>query len=190
MDAYSLEHFKDIIKSGDFVILDTETTGLHQGEICQIAIVDSKGEALLYTLLRTKNSIPKAASAVHGITDEMVIDCAPFSYHRAKIQQLLSETNVFVYNAVYDRKMLHQTNELWGFEKIDWKAIGCWWCVMEMFATVYGDYNEYHHSYRWQRLETAAQYYNVQVAGEHDALADCLMTLGVVRGMAAIEVNP
>lgn len=37
-----MDQFSQIVASGNFVILDTETTGLHNAEICQIAIIDAR----------------------------------------------------------------------------------------------------------------------------------------------------
>lgn len=53
----------------------------------------------------------------------------------------------------------------------------------------YGDWNDYHQSYRWQKLAFAASHMGVEVDNEHDALGDTLMTLGVVKAMAKAVPN-
>lgn len=180
-----MNSFIEVIKSGDYVILDTETTGLHDGEIVQIAIIDSSGTPLIDTLVKPIYSIPQDAMRIHGITNEMVKDAPNWATVTQQVQAILTGRNVIVYNAVYDRKMMHKSAEKIGSPAIDWKIISTWYCAMEAFAEVYGDWNDYRQSYRWQKLTTAAAYYNVQIKNAHSALGDCLMTLGVVKAMAA-----
>lgn len=179
------KQFKEMVQMGQFVVLDTETTGLHDGEICQIAIVSAAGDVLLNTLVKTCYPIPTGATAIHGITDDMVADAPSWSQLLPVVRTIIEGKDVVIYNAVYDRKMMHQSNEKSGLEKIDWKQISTFWCAMEEFAVVYGEFNDWHGTYRWQKLSTAASYYKLDSTGAHDALADCVMTLGVVRGMCS-----
>lgn len=183
-----LDDFKAMVRSGDFLVLDTETTGLHDGEICQIAIVSAAGETLLDTLVKTCQPIPPDATNIHGITDYLVKGAPTWSEITDQVKTILqSAGNLVVYNAVYDRKMMHKSAERAGLPKTEWKEICKWWCAMEAFAEEYGDWNDYHGSYRWQRLTTAARHYGIQVNGAHSALGDCLMTLAVVKAMAAFQ---
>lgn len=176
--------FAQIIRDGNFVVLDNETTGLERGEIVQIGIIDSSGQTLIDSLVKPVEPIPPSATRIHGITDQMVINAPGFSEIWTRILPMLTNTNVIVYNAVYDRKMLHQSAEAAGLGRTDWKGLSPWWCAMEAFAEIYGEWNEYRGNYKWQRLSTACSYYNIPVVGAHGALADCLMTLAVCKKMA------
>lgn len=178
----------DVIKSGDYLILDTETTGLgSDAEICQIAIINSKGETLLDTLVKPVNPIPEDATRIHGITNEMVAEAQPFPV--LKIQQILSFKNVVVYNADYDSEMLYRSELATGYEfRVNWRSIATFHCAMKHFAPIYGDWNDYRKSYRWKSLSAACAYYKIPVSENvHSALADCLMTLEVCKAMAASE---
>lgn len=63
----------------DWVILDTETTGLDtMAEIVEISIIASDGHVLLDTLIRPSNPIPPAATAIHHISDLMVVAAPTF----------------------------------------------------------------------------------------------------------------
>lgn len=170
-------------KAEKFLVLDTETTGLHDGEICQIAIINSDGETLLNTYVKTVEPIPADARRIHGISDEMVRDAPTFKDLVPKIKEILDGQVLVVYNAIYDRKMMHKSAERHNLDKIEWKEIADWHCAMEAYAEHFGEWNSYHGNYRWQRLSTAAASERVKVDNAHDALGDCLMTLGVVKAM-------
>lgn len=179
----NLQAFKAMIQRDEFVVLDTETTGLERGEIVQIAVIDAAGVTLLDTLVRPVNRIPSDAMRIHGITNAMVQDAPTWAAISEQLQTLLKGREIVVYNAVYDRKMMHQSAEAAGLPKVDWKALATFYCAMEAFAEVYGDWNDYRRSYRWQKLATAARYYRIPVTDEHSALGDCRMTLQVVKAM-------
>jgi DNA polymerase-3 subunit epsilon len=181
----TLDTFKNVIRSGNFLVLDTETTGLHDGEICQISIIRSVGDVLLDTLVKTTRPIPADASRIHGIYDSDLASAPDWVEIAPRVLELLTGQDVVIYNATYDRKMMHQSAEKCGMDKIDWKTHARFHCAMEAFAEVYGEWNSYHGSYRWQRLTTAADYYNLPVQNAHSALGDCLMTLAVCKAMVA-----
>ena len=169
------------ITEGYFVVLDTETTGLNAGEICQIAIIDCFGQVLLETLVKPTLAIPPGATAVHHITDQDVADAPAWTEVHLMVLAALSSHPVVVYNARYDRRMMHQSAAAHGMPKTDWKTIAPWVCAMEAAAEFNGDWNEYHQSYRWLKLSVAAEMCQVPVVAAHNALGDCLMTLGVVQ---------
>jgi DNA polymerase-3 subunit epsilon len=183
----SLEAFRRMVKQGNYVVLDTETTGLDDGEICQIAVIDSTGNVLLDSLVRTTRPIPMDATRIHGIHDEDVDGFPNWREISAQLIPLLSGRDVIIYNAVYDRKMMHKSAEAVGMPKIDWKTQARFWCAMEAFAEVYGDWNSYRNSYRWKKLTEAAVYYGLPTENAHSALGDCLMTLAVIKRMAGLE---
>lgn len=176
----------DVIKSGDYLILDTETTGLDAtSEICQIAIIDSEANVLLNTLVKTVHPIPSEATAIHGITNEMVknVDFFPM----VMISLLVNDRNVIVYNSDFDVTMLYRSEEALGHKPTNWYQIANWYCAMKTFAEIYGDWNDYHQSFRWQRLSTACAYYKIKSTDAHSALGDCLSTLAICKAMVQME---
>jgi len=172
-----------IVDAEYYLILDTETTGLNDGEICQLAVIDCTGKIMLDTFVKTKNPIPLQATSIHGITDTMVKDAPTWCEISPKLEDLLRDNLVVIYNAVYDRKMMHKSAECWELPKVDWKSFVRFECAMEAYAEHYGAWNDYHGSYRWQKLSVAAASESVLVENAHNALGDCLMTLGVVTAM-------
>lgn len=180
----SLASFNAVIRRGDFLVLDTETTGLERGEICQIALIDAQGEALLHTLVKPVGRIPSDATRIHGITNADVADAPNWGAVSAQLEPLIRGRDVVVYNAVFDRRMMQQSSEAAKLPRVEWKSLARFWCAMDAFAEAFGDWNARRASYRWQKLTTAAAYYHLPVVGAHSALGDCRMTLAVVKRMA------
>lgn len=171
-----------------FFVLDTETTGLKQGEIVSIAILDHTGKVRLDTLIKPVMAIPPEATAIHGITAAMCEDAPRWSDVAPKLVQFLQGQNLVIYNAVYDRSMMHQSAERNHMTKIEWKELVAFHCCMEAFAEFYGAWNEYKGSYTWQKLVTAAAAVGYPNQAAHNALADCKMTLAVTNHL--LTLNP
>lgn len=170
----------------EFVILDTETTGLDNlAEICQIAIINHKGETLLNSFVRAKNKMPLDAYAIHHISDEMIEDAPTWPEITELVQTIIFDKLVIIYNAEYDRRLMHQSAKLWDSDVVYWNTIARFECAMEAYSEYYGDWNAYHKSYTWQRLAIAAKRLNCLQSNAHNARADCLMALGVVKAICA-----
>lgn len=182
--SQQLEWFLMLARRGDFLVLDTETTGLERGEVCQIAVIDATGATLLDTLVKPTRPIPSDASRIHGITDEMVKDAPSWFTISKQLDDLLKNRTVMVYNAAYDYGIMTYSDSRVGRKDCTWKQ-SKWDCVMLAYAEFYGDWNDYRKSYRWQKLTDAAKQQKVIAENAHNALGDCLMTLGVIKAMIA-----
>jgi len=183
-----LENLRQAIDAHQsFLVLDTETTGLHDGEICQIAIIDDKGNVLLDTFVHTVNPIPESATLIHHITDDMVKDAPTWIDVRKQVIEIIDAKLVLVYNAVYDRKMMHKSDEVWNIEPFVYKEHAHFECVMEAYAEYNGHWNEYYKSYRWYPLSHAAQHFLFETRNAHDALSDCFTTLAVIKGLISTQ---
>jgi DNA polymerase-3 subunit epsilon len=160
----------DLLKK-DFVILDSETTGLgSDAEICELAIIDSTGRPLLSTLVKPQNSIPPDAIAIHGITNQMVQRSPVFAEIYSTIQRLVHDRLVVIYNAGYDKRILEQCCRFSVLPNLTFPYD----CAMNFYSQWVGEWSDYHGNYRWQKLP----------GGDHTALGDCLATLNVIQKMA------
>jgi DNA polymerase-3 subunit epsilon len=90
----------------NWVILDTETTGLYDAEIVEIAIIASLGKILLDTLIKPSIPIPAEVTEIHGINDEMVAD-APTFPEVYPTDAALKDKRVLIYNSAFDIKILN-----------------------------------------------------------------------------------
>ncbi|HGM4999996.1 TPA: 3'-5' exonuclease [Serratia marcescens] len=168
------------------LILDTETTGLgDDAEIVEISLIDTSGRVLLNTLVKPRSVIPASATAIHGITNEMVATAPSWPHVCRSLYDIISGRKVVIYNSDFDTRILDQTNDDWGITihfKIERPTFEC---AMLAYAEFYGQNSE-RGGYKWQRLTAAAEQQGVVIEGApHRALSDCLTTLGVIKAMAA-----
>ncbi len=186
-DRASAAHWARQLLADDFVILDTETTGLYSdAEIVQIAVIDKTGAVLLDSLIKPTQPIPAIATHIHGITDAMVENAPTFEELFNAILMAIGGKRVAIYNASFDVTMLHQTDQ-WHQQRRnrdwtcyglnEWQGMAVWEDVMGPYSAWIGHWSSYHGSYRWQRLP----------GGGHTAVSDCLACLRVIKRMAGIE---
>lgn len=174
------------------VYLDTETTGVGDGnkgpldEIVSIAVVDHDGTVLLDQLVRPRQCIPPAATAIHGITDEHVERMPHFDELWPRLVRVITGRNVVIYNAQFDQRMLNQSMRACG-RGAQYRTYWAWtMCAMTLYAQYVGDWNEYRGDYKWHKLSAAAEACGLTWCGAaHGALADAQMTRNLVHYMAA-----
>jgi DNA polymerase III subunit epsilon len=165
------------------VYIDTETTGFKpDDEIVDISIIDYDGSVLYNSLIKPKKKIPIDATNIHHITNEMVTYAPSWFDAWFVINQKLSGRVLGIYNEEYDIRLMKQTTEKWG---IDWNpAYKKSFCVMKLFADFYGEWDDYHGNYKWQKLEFAGKYFGIKIQNTHRALDDTLLTREVLKHIA------
>jgi len=155
-----------------FLVLDTETTGLHDyAEICQIAIVDHTGQVLLDQLVKPTLPIPDDVAAIHGITDDLVADQPTWRSVREHVARLIRGKTVVVYNAEFDLRMMVQSDYMHELPVLPYGRLANFQCAMRAYAN----------GGRWVRLSQACAAHGIPTHNAHSALGDCLMTLALVR---------
>ncbi|KKL75010.1 hypothetical protein LCGC14_2059140 [marine sediment metagenome] len=162
------------------VFLDTETTGLDRSaEIVNIAVIDHDGTELMNTLVRPTLPIPERTTAIHGIRNEDVADAPTFADIQLNIGSLLYDRLVVIYNKNFDLRLMKQSAKA----NLEFPLTRC---AMELYAQFYGDWNEYHKSYRWQKQAAAAKQLGIEMpANLHRAAADANLCRLIIEAMAA-----
>lgn len=176
-----------------FVVLDFETTGLqvegvNPDEAVSLGLVSKSGKILMDTLLRhTKRSSPDALR-VHGHTWEATRKAPRLPAVWDEFKSHIDGKQILCYCVNnYDAKILINTCVAHGVPTLDLRRRTIQ--VLGAFAMFYGDYDNHHGNYRWQKLTVAANFFGIDTSSAHGALADCLMTLSVVEAMAESEVG-
>lgn len=179
--------------NSDYLIIDTETTGLdNNAEVIEIAIINMHGDVLLNSLVKPTCSIPAAVTKINNITDEMVADAPLWRDVFPVILNIIDGKKWLAWNSKFDARLIIQTGIITGYfedlpaskildiaakinnSQIDAKAIYDQW---------YGEFDSKRNNFKRQSLTTAAERHNVSVDGAHRALADCRMVLGVINAV-------
>lgn len=159
----------------NWVLLDTETTGLHPtAEIVEIGILAPDGTCLLNSLVRPQRPIPAEATHIHHITDDWVRNAKTFAELYPSIRSLLYDRVIVVYNAQYDHRVLEYERQRYRLPPLPNRR---WSCAMLWYAKWRGEWNGGYRNYRWHPLQS----------GDHSALGDCHATLDVLHEIAGYE---
>lgn len=165
------------------IILDTETTGLGpDDEIIEIAIINGLGDVLINTQIKPVNLIPEEATAIHGITNDLVRNKRPWSDYIGDIEHLLNKADALItYNLEFDLRMIAQTSALCKQQFIlsDAKPH----CAMRWYAEFYKKRQIYQKDFKTQKLINAVKQQGIDSSQfkAHSALGDCQMTLELIR---------
>lgn len=164
----------------DYVVLDTETTGLEDyDQIVEIAIVDSNGQTLIDARLKPTVEIHPKAQAVHGISKDDLVNSPDWLEAEPFIKKALIGKKVVIFNADFDTKLLKQTATAFECDTT-WIDELDTHCAMYQAASIYGATNKY----GTIGLANAVIKAGVKWEGEaHSALGDALTTLALYKQM-------
>ena len=147
----------------DYVVFDLETTGVRQGldRIIEISAVKVRGHKVTEeytTLVNPEMHIPKGATAVNGITDDMVRD-AP------KMKEAVEGFLNFICDAAMETLGAEVKNDYVDTLYLARK------CLPQLS----------HH-----RLVDVAEHFGLSTKGAHRALNDCMMNQGSYEELGKI----
>ena len=154
----------------DYVVFDLETTGINQGRdaIIEISAVKVVGGAIVEeysTLVNPKRHIPAGATAVNGITDDMVAD-AP------EIGDAIRGFLEFTGDSILVGHNIHTFDMNFAYDAA-WDALGKelandYIDTLYMARTCLPQLS--HH-----KLTDVSEYFHIDTQGAHRALNDCVM---------------
>jgi DNA polymerase III subunit epsilon len=161
---------RELLASQDWVILDTETTGLYNADIIELAVIDSGKKSLFNTRIKPTIPITDGAYNVHGISENDLVNCPSFPDVYKQLKAVIENKLVLIYNSDFDAPLLHDNCVKHGLKPIKFKSL----CVMLLYAQWVGEWSDYWGSFRWQKLP----------GGDHSALGDCVACLDCLEEMA------
>ena len=102
----------NIYNLSNFVVLDTETTGISVGgnrivEVSAIKYVDFEPVEKFSTLINPKKTIPEEASSINHITNEMVAESPEFYQIKDCLNNFIGKSTIVGHNIVFDLRHLY-----------------------------------------------------------------------------------
>ncbi|MFC5402353.1 exonuclease domain-containing protein [Cohnella soli] len=175
----SRERFRRWVEhSNAYAVLDVETTALDDdAEIVEIAVVALDGAVLYQSLVRPLNPIPPEATAIHGITDEMVAGAPRWTDVWPDVRRLFVDRIALIYNDDFDTRMVYQACMQHHLPA----GIIASKCVMKTYARFGRSYSWKHRDYTWISLANACSEQGVKVKDAHRALGDASMTVQLIQ---------
>lgn len=168
---------RTLLKDENFVILDTETTGLGRAdEVVQIGILSPKGKELMNTLVcpTMPSAMQPSATDVHGITAEMLVGKPTIKDLEPDLVSILSNKFIVAYNAQFDKRMLAQSATAVNAHRV-LSEIPCQWIdVMRPYKVLMG-------TKKWQSLTNACIQQGIAIENAHEAMGDCHLLLKLIK---------
>lgn len=153
-----------------FIALDLETTGLRPDwcEIIEIGAilfdVNSQNHTTYNVLIKPKKKIPAKITELTGITQEMVeTDGLTLEEGIKGLKQFVGNYPVVAYNAKFDTGFLKK-----AYEKCGLTYTSRTYCALELAIEAFPHLENH-------KLATVSEYLNLDTAGAHRALKDCVL---------------
>jgi DNA polymerase-3 subunit epsilon len=165
---------RSLLSGGEFVVLDSETTGLGTPiDFVEVGVVSWRGEPLFDSLVCPSCPIEAGASRVHGHTRESLAQERRFFEVYPDLLDVLWAKRVVVYNAPYDRRVWDMVVGRLGARAALAGKLPPWECAMRAFAAYVGERSK-RGGYKYQKLP----------GGDHTAVGDARATLRLIERMA------
>ena len=173
----------------EFVVIDTETTGLHKGkdkilELGAVRFVGGKPVEIFETLVNPGRPIPKEVTAINHITDDMVSGCPTIREVLPAFDRFVGASNVVGHNLDFDLGFILKAGRRMAHTKRRY------YCTLEQSKKILktpkrkwdSDINAYVKDIDgdWDvedcKLNTLCEYYGIVAPDAHRASADAYVT--------------
>lgn len=167
------------LRSLDFTVFDTETTGLrpsHGDELISIGAVGVHGGKVTESrafdeFINPGMDIPKASIRIHGITDDMVAGKPGANAVVPRFREFVGDTVLVAHNAAFDLTFLKLKEAETGV-RFDHVVLDT------LLISVFLDRDTDDHS-----LETIAKRHGVTIENRHSAVGDAVATARIFAAM-------
>ena len=165
-----------------FTVFDTETTGLDPAggdrivAIGAVRVVNGRvlRQETFERLVKPGRPVPRASTAIHGITDEMLVDEPSIEEVLPVFARFAEETVLVGHNVSFDLQFVKLAEHAAGVE-LSQPALD----TLLLHAALHPDHEDH-------TLEAIAARLGVSVVGRHTALGDALVTAEVFVRLLAL----
>ena len=190
--GYEEPTFSNITPKGkynEFVVFDTETTGLAPSreriiELAAIRFVNGVPTEVFETFINPEKPIPQEASAVNHITDGMVADAPTISQVLPAFEAFVGKSPLVAHNLAFDLKFIfYSGSNIFDTPRKYFDTLQIAQKMLKKpkpkydkeFGTWETDYDS-DYDVDNHKLATLAEYYNITFPDQHRATADAIVT--------------
>lgn len=163
-----------------FVVIDTETTGLHayaDDEIVSIALIELQGLEItgqVYTtLVNPRRAIPPLSTDIHHITDADVAGAPVIEEVLFDVISFIGDSILIGHHVQFDLRFLNKTLYPLCRGRLRHPCLD----TMMLYTAVSGRLGHY-------ALEDVAQFCRVTIRGRHTAYGDAMATAAIFQALA------
>lgn len=157
-------------KFKNFVVVDTETTGLNSAyneiiELSAVKFINNQPTEIFTTLIKPNKPIPIEATRINNITNEMVEKSPSINQIIESFDEFICGFDIVAHNLDFDIKFIHKA----GSKMIDSKRR--YFCTLKQSKKILNKDNIY--SYK---LSSLCDYFGINFKNQHRAYADAYCT--------------
>lgn len=155
----------------DFVVIDTETTGLDKDdEIIELSVVSSEKEELYHSTFMPEKDINPFAAKVNHFSKEKLKGSPVFCDEWENIRKVVNGRRVLGHNIQFDKRLVIQTLEKYGMDPKEGE---------ELFRQTYDskDIAKKHIRSKSYSLNNLTTLIGITREEQHNSTDDCVMTI-------------
>jgi len=166
----------------NYIVFDLETTGLssYEHEIIEIGairVLDNEVVATYSNLIKPKNHIPYYITNINGISNQMVMNAPKIDCVLMEFLDFVGDTPLLGHNICsFDLKFINVASEVVLGQKIKHDYVDTLLLARKYLQNI-----------RSHSLSNLCQYFGIDNAGAHRALADCTMTNEVYQALKRLH---
>ncbi len=161
------------LESLEYVVFDSETTGLHPSRgdalVSLSAVRVRRGKLLttdtFHTLINPGMRIPRESIRFHGITDAMVVDAPDAGQALQQFTEYVGDAVLVAHNAAFDKKFLEIVANKFQLPPLENP-------ILDTLFLSYGIHKEF----EGHNLDALAERMGIEVQGRHTSMGDALAT--------------
>jgi DNA polymerase-3 subunit epsilon len=187
MQDAEFSEFLNVLRSGKWIVLDTETTGVDEPEIIDLAVIDGTTEAVLFnSRFNPITPVEPEAARVNRLSPDDLLAEPRFSDKYPEIIELLKDRQIVIWNAKFDYRALIHTCKVHNLST-QFMTYNDFWCAMINYGVHTGETN-YKGEPKWFKLTNAALREKIVAGPAHRALGDSITTARVMKAILACQV--
>lgn len=169
------------LNNTDYLIIDTETTGLQKDdEVIELALIDFSGQEIYHSMFEPQKEVHWAATKKSKLTKKKLISNPKFHDEWSKIKLLIGNKKLIAHNVDFDYQSIKQTLVRYDLDEGD---------AMKIFTGSLDSIDlvkKYIKTSKY-KLEDVCKILGITDDQKHRATYDCLMVLKMLRALEQSE---